>query len=428
MDDDDDTIGVDNITLTGDQQVALDKFVTFLTDPKEQVFVLEGYSGTGKSTLIKTLVDRLPGYLKTIKLINPSAQEFKLQLTATTNKAADAFSHITGMDVRTIHSFLSLRVSTDYRTKQTELIPATDVPEEGYLLFIDEASKVGSKLLELIFKQTKNCKIVFLGDRAQLIEVKAFNAPVFMAGFPGAMLTKVMRQTVNGIPQDNPITDLATQFRETVSTGIWTPFKPDGNYVIHLPREDFDAEVLAEFTRPGWKFSDSKFLAWTNKRVTEYNTAISSHVTGDPELQEGDYASVNKYVSHNKSNLKTDQMVYVSCVEPNTTEYGVLGNYVTLDHAHRFFLPKNMVMKKAREKQARDEEDFNLVQHINERWIDLRSVFAQTTDKSQGSTYDTVFIDIDDIARCPNGNTIARMMYVGVSRARKRVFMTGDFG
>ena len=58
------------ITLTPDQQNALEQFTRFLTDPSEQVFVLEGYSGTGKTTLVKTLLDRLPNLMKTARLIN----------------------------------------------------------------------------------------------------------------------------------------------------------------------------------------------------------------------------------------------------------------------------------------------------------------------------------------------------------------------
>jgi ATP-dependent exoDNAse (exonuclease V) alpha subunit len=61
-----------------------------------------------------------------------------------------------------------------------------------------------------------------------------------------------------------------------------------------------------------------------------------------------------------------------------------------------------------------------------ENWIDLRAAYAQTVNKSQGSTYDRVFIDLDDIRRCNSGDQIARMLYVAVSRAREQVFLTGD--
>ena len=61
-----------------------------------------------------------------------------------------------------------------------------------------------------------------------------------------------------------------------------------------------------------------------------------------------------------------------------------------------------------------------------ETWIDLRAQHACTIDKSQGSTYAQVFIDLDDIAKCNISSQVARMCYVAVSRARHKVYLTGD--
>ena len=163
-----------DITLTEDQQNALGAFHNFLMDPIETVFVLRGYSGCGKSTLVRTLIDRMPGFNKTAKLINPSHKEYEIALTATTNKAAENLGSITGQGAVTIHSFLELRVSTDYRTNTTTLVPRNADQKSGYLLFIDEASYVDAQLLGYIFKKTTNCKIVFIGDPAQLTPVKSY--------------------------------------------------------------------------------------------------------------------------------------------------------------------------------------------------------------------------------------------------------------
>ena len=209
------------ITLSDDQEAARAAFVNFLISPDEQVMVLEGYAGTGKSTLVKTLLDNMPKYLKMAKLVNPSMYEYETVLTATTNKAAEALAQISGAEVRTIHNFLGLRVVKDFRTGATELIPRDRTPESGCILVIDEASMIDSKLLTIIFEKTTNCKIMFIGDPAQLPPVKYTTTPVFNAGFKTAKLTKVMRQA-----EGNPIITLATQFRETVTTGIWTPFTP----------------------------------------------------------------------------------------------------------------------------------------------------------------------------------------------------------
>jgi len=80
----------------------------------------------------------------------------------------------------------------------------------------------------------------------------------------------------------------------------------------------------------------------------------------------------------------------------------------------------------AKAKEARKNKNWSMVDDIEERWIDLRPAYACTINKSQGSTYDQVFIDLDDVKKCNNANTIARMLYVAVSRARDKVIFTGD--
>ena len=52
------------ITLTAGQQNAYEHFASFVTDPTQKVLVIEGFSGTGKSTLVKTLIERLPGLIE----------------------------------------------------------------------------------------------------------------------------------------------------------------------------------------------------------------------------------------------------------------------------------------------------------------------------------------------------------------------------
>ena len=169
------------ITLTKDQQSAMDAFIQFLTDPIETVFVLSGYSGTGKSSLVKVLLDKLPSITKTIKLVDPKYKNYEVELTATTNKAAESLSYLTGAGVRTIHSYLGLRVETDHKNKVTKLVPSKLDPKTNTLIFIDEASYIDNELLGLIFKLTKDCKIVFMGDPAQLTPVKSKGTPVFDA-------------------------------------------------------------------------------------------------------------------------------------------------------------------------------------------------------------------------------------------------------
>lgn len=409
------------ITLTQDQQSALDAFHSFLLDPIEQVFVLSGYSGCGKSTLVRTIIDRIPDFMRTAKLINPNQKEYAIELTATTNKAAENLGQITGMGASTIHSFLGLRVQTDFRSNTTTLIPSAKEPKEGYLLFIDEASYVDKQLLGFIFKMTKNCKVVFIGDPAQLTPVKSQGTPVFDANFTGAALTTVVRQA-----EGNPIVDLSTKFRHTVNTGEFFSFTPDGESVKYLDRTEFNAAIEVEFTRADWRYQDSKILAWTNKCVIGYNHYVRNLAKGDPHFAVGDYAVCNSFITVNRQSVKTDQLVQITGISADELQYDVLGNWFTLDSGLRAFMPKTLESKNARIKQARAEDDFHVGSNIENTWIDLRAAYACTINKSQGSTFDRVFVDLDDIRRCNSGDQIARMLYVGISRARHQVFLTGD--
>lgn len=409
-----------SIILTPGQQAAYDAFARFLLIPHEEVFVLAGYAGTGKSTLVKELLKLLKSLPATQKLLDPDSQwGWRLALTATTNKAAEALAQATGEEVSTIQSLLGLRVSTDYRTGLSELVPKRgfETPVDT-IIFIDEASYIDSALLDQIFKRTQRCKIVFLGDPAQLLAVKSSSALVFKAGFPGAELTEAVRNT-------GPILELSTQFRKTVLTGEWFSFKPDGEQVRHLPRETFESELLLSFKDPAWHFSKSKVLAWTNRTVTAYNRAIREEIQGAPELHPGDYAVCNSFVSNGTYALKTDQQVLVGPIGPAYERHGAWGNDVQIGPAV-FFMPKSLELKKHALKLAQAADDVLTLHEIQSRWIDLRPAYAQTVNKSQGSTYDEVFIDLDDLGKCRNMDTLARMLYVATSRARTRVTFTGD--
>lgn len=407
--------------LTPDQEAALSAFSLFLMDPVETVFVISGYSGCGKSTLVKTLLEHLPDFMRTARLINPSQPQYEVALTATTNKAAETLGQITGYETGTIHSFLGLRVQTDYATSVTTLLCKSPEQKENYLLFIDEASYIDSQLMGWIFKKTKNCKIVFVGDPAQLTPIKSTGTPVFEANFTGAALTQVVRQA-----EGNPIVELSTKFRNTVNSGEFFNFTPDGHHIRYMEKSAFDLSIEQEFTRPDWRYQDSKILAWTNKCVIGYNQFVRTKVKGDPHFAVGDYAVCNSFISMNRQTIKTDQLVQITGIGEDTEQLGVLGNYFVLDDSLRVFMPKSLELKNQAIKKYRAADQLGNVSEIEMTWIDLRAAYSCTINKAQGSTYDKVFIDLDDIRRCNSGDQIARMLYVAVSRARNFVILTGD--
>lgn len=413
---------VDSLTLTADQEQALQDFAAFLVDPEESVFVLSGYSGCGKSTLVRVILDRIPAFMKMAKLINPSQFEYPIELAATTNKAAENLSQILGRDVKTIHSLLGLRVVNDVKTKTSTLDDSGAKMLMRTMLFIDEASFIDSTLLSMITRYTHSCKVIFVGDPAQLSPVKSSSTPVFKAGFKGAALTQVVRQA-----EGNPIIELSTKFRHAVNTGQFpSGLKLDGQHVRHLDRSEFNGAILEEFTRKDWAYSDSKILAWTNQCVVRFNDMVKAHLQGDPRFQVGDYANNNSYVQVGRKSLKTDQLVHITAIGYERELFGVQGHWFELDRTMEVFVPNSFKDKQDAIRKARAAEDYIAVSTMENQWADLRAVYSQTVNKSQGSTYDKVFIDLDDIARCNSADQLARMLYVAISRARFNVYLTGD--
>lgn len=410
------------LTLTQDQQNAYDKFSNFILDPVDDVFVLEGYSGTGKSTLVEKLIEDIPKILKMRELLIPDQKvKYDVQLAATTNKAAENLAHITGNDVRTIHSVLGLRVHTDYKSGKTILKPKLGAEKlHNTILFIDEASYIDDNLLKQIFLLTVKCKIIFVGDPAQLLNVGCSRSPVFGQKYTTAKLEQVVRQA-----DGSPITELATAFRHTVNTGEFFSFSPDGQAVAHVDRDKFEAQIADEFTRNDWNYRDSKVLSWTNKSAIYFNHGINELISGNPKFSVGDYAVCNTYVYNKAGGIKTDQLVLITNIT-KSERFGLKGHVYELDHCHKHFMPECHQEWKAKIKSARDQDELNKVSEMTNEWIDLRAAYACTINKSQGSTYDKVFIDLDDLKRCRNGNQLARMLYVGVSRARDSVILTGD--
>jgi hypothetical protein len=251
--------------------------------------------------------------------------------------------------------------------------------------------------------------------------VKHTRTPVFDAGFPGAMLSKVVRQN-----EGNPIVDLSTKMREWVESGEPpSPFTPDNHHVRIVSRDEFNQLAVKEMTRPDWAYSASKILAWTNNCVVAFNRAMRNQVKGDPQFQAGDFAINNTYLATKPVSIKTDAMVHILDITP-AVRHDVAGREFLLEGFGRVFMPDNQHDAKVRLKVAQEAGDYTVMQNIQDTWADLRAAYACTINKAQGSTYDRVFIDLDDIGKCRQAEQIARMLYVGISRARHEVILTGD--
>ncbi|QPG06935.1 AAA family ATPase [Salinimonas marina] len=413
-----------SINLNDCQKQAVTAFLRFLVDPEAVEFVIEGFAGTGKTTLVKHLIDNYDKYSVSASMLGAKLPEFsQIAVTATTRKAATVLAQSMGTDPLTIHSHLQLVLRNCYSTGGTYLSLASHAQvRENELIFIDEASFIDNEMKAHIKNQTRNCKIVYMGDPAQLINVKSSVSPIFGQGLRTTQLTEIMRH-------DGPISDLAAQYRNSVFTGKFLPPTVDGQQVRRVSPEDFGQEIQQAFTHQNYRADESaKVLAWTNNRVATYNEIISDLRGINDPLSPGEHVITNKPIIRPKSAeivYSTDRVVKVLKAEP-CVEKGIDGHLVTLQLGTQLFVPREHWKVKMLLKNLASKKEWQDYFYIKDHWGDLRPAYSSTVHKSQGSTYGKVFIDLTDIGTCRDADATARLLYVAVSRASKEVIMCGE--
>lgn len=409
--------------LTPSQQLGYEKFMQFYVDPSQTVMVLKGYSGTGKSTLIKTILRDLPNMAHMCRAIAPDWVEPEPLLTATTNQAAEAL-HISVdrvLPAQTVHSACSLRLHIpDYRNPKVKRLDIAGDPIENKLLIVDEASYIDRHLLKLILEQTINCKIVFVGDYAQLTPVEEDYMPAFEMNQCEIELTDLIRF------DPGPMTDIVTDLRGAVLGRGWKKFKLTPGVIDRVSREEFNEMAKHQFQRPD-EFPNLKILAYSNDRVTKFNNMLSRVIQGTSNPIVGQKMMVNQAVNNNASACYNNEEIQIGSIE-EAKEYGCDGWEIQLvGKAGYYFMPKRRGMQDEAHRRCLMKDDYQGMKIIADTWIDLRPTFSCTVNKSQGSTYERGFIDLDDICRfARTTNQLARLLYVAVSRFRKGVVFTGD--
>lgn len=170
--------------LSDEQQAARDQIINWYKASRAQCLTLGGYAGTGKTTLIKHLVDE--GFAS-IKVLTPSG------------KAAEVLRR-KGVPAQTLHSFLYTCLGTD---EDGQLIFETKDTDTPALMIVDEASMVSRPVYEDALAE--GCRILWVGDHGQLEPV---GDDVGLMAAPAVRLETIHRQAL-----DSPILAFATQCR-----------------------------------------------------------------------------------------------------------------------------------------------------------------------------------------------------------------------
>lgn len=421
---------LDIAPLNSGQQKASEGFFEFLFGPEKELNI-SGPGGVGKTHLMGHLIDKvMPEYLQTCKMMGIASEYHEVQMTATTNKAAEVLAEATGRPAETIHSFMNLTLREDFSTGKTYITKGKQWKvHQNKIVFVDEAGMIDTPLRQHILDGTQNCKIVYVGDHCQLGPVMESISPIYRETLPFFELTEPMRT-------NNPhLQAINHQLRETVRTGEFHPIRIVPGVIDHLTDGQMEDEIALHFTQ---QTHEKRILAYKNSRVIQYN----EHVRGLRQLpagfQQGEFLINNNAIRlGNGSMLRVEEEVEIVDQSP-VTELEEVADGVELE-VQRSTLKnrygsyyRDVMVPVDREhftgliKYYQKQKNWGRYFHLKGQFPDLRQRDAATVHKAQGSTYDTVFIDLGDLSTCHNPNMAARLLYVAFSRARQRVVLYGD--
>lgn len=411
------------------QKLAAEAFFDFLlTDTKG--FILSGPAGVGKTYWMGYIIDEImPQYLKTCELMGMKPEYTDVTMTATTNKAAEVLGLSTQRDTSTIHSFMNIRVREDYDLGKQFLTRTPQwVVHQNRIIFIDEFSMIDSDLDDIINSGTENCKIVYVGDQYQLPPVFETLTPVLRKGYPVFELTEQMRNS--GQPA---LMAICEQLRETVRTGVFKPIQTVPGVIEHLDDNQMQIELInALVANPE---PNSRILAYSNKQVNLFNEYVREQRQLPNLFTTGETLVNNSMLKLNaKQILSVEASVKVIDARGTRVEkIGRDGEFEVQEllirtpyHGdHMVLVPTDKGHYDQLIKYFKRIKDWVNFYKLQQQYADLRPRDASTVHKSQGSTYDTVFIDLENISKCTQPDVAARMLYVAFSRAKHKVYLYG---
>ena len=450
-------------TPTLKQGLALNKLANFVLEgKKDEVFLLKGFAGTGKTTLVATLVSSLWKVKMSAVLMAP------------TGRAAKVMSVYSGNKAFTIHKKIYFPKKQSGGGIQFVLAPNK---HRNTVFIVDEASMIpdtpadsklfenGSLLDDLMFyvHSGHNCKLILIGDTAQLPPVKLELSPALDEGrlslnydkeVECLELDEVMRQA-----DDSGILHNATNLREQLQSEFFEDFKFDlGNYkdiVRLIDGNEIQEAIDSSYSDNGKE--QTAIIVRSNKRANLYNQNIRERILFlDNEISVGDYMMV---VKNNYFWLKPNSEagfiangdiievlelfaikelygfkfaeVKVKMVDyPNQKPFEtvLLLDTITAETPSLSYDDGNRLYQEVMKDYAHEKSKYRKFLGVkNNKFFNALQVkfsYAITCHKSQGGQWDTVFVEQPYL---PNGvdKDYLRWLYTAVTRAERQLYLIG---
>lgn len=298
---------------TADQQKALCAFTEFLAVRTGMpAMILRGSAGTGKTSLVAAIVKTLTGLRQKVVLMAP------------TGRAAKVLSLNCGLPATTIHRKIyrqkkmegdfnldvNMHSDTLFVVDEASMISTMpQIPVEGMPAFIGNGGGVIDDLVTYVYSG-RNCRMLLVGDMAQLPPIGEDEAPALQAGVVGSYgldvtecdLDEVVRQK-----RESGILWNATMIRRLITHDEATELprvRFSGFADIRvLPGNELIEALSDSYAKAG--IDDTLVVTRSNKRATIYNKGIRAQVVDhDGELCSGDRVMVVKNHYFNEQGAK----------------------------------------------------------------------------------------------------------------------------
>ncbi|MDT7831559.1 AAA family ATPase [Flavobacteriaceae bacterium S356] len=435
--------------------------VNFIFDGKNHsIFLLKGYAGTGKTSTISTVVNNLWRAGK------------KAVLLAPTGRAAKVISGYSKRQALTIHKKIYFPKKQKNGSVDFVLQPNKHTDT---LFIVDEASMIpdrpqnaklfenGSLLDDLIsyVYSGHNCKIIFIGDTAQLPPVKLTLSPALEADrlevdyhkeVTEIELDEVMRQQENsGILANATVLRLLIQ--NDAKHFMFDLGYPD--IVRLVDGYDIQDAIISAYNNEG--VEDTAFIVRSNKRANQYNQQIRTKIRGqENEISVGDYVMVvkNNYFWLKDSSaagfiangdicevlrIRTIKELYgfrFAEVEIRMIDYPdqkpfdtvLLLDTLTSESPSLSYEESNKLYEAVKEDFAHEKSKYKQLLSIKKNKyfnaLQVKFSYAMTCHKSQGGQWKNIFIEQPYLPEGVNKEYL-RWLYTAVTRAQEKLFLIG---
>lgn len=455
---------LDDLKPNDDQIKALIHLVKFLKS-KSKSTSLCGPAGTGKTFSTKLL----------LQYIREELPDLNVVLAAPTHKAKIVLSRLSeGGEATTLHKLLGLKPNIsieDFDAKDIEFLEnyKLDFFDVNCLYVIDECSMINDDLFDLIIKRlTKdNNKVLFIGDSAQLKPVKQKHLSKCFNGtdYPGFKLAKVMRQI-----KDVVFVNELIRLREDVIDKFETKINENSSLIVYDDVTDFLRPIKEAFSTND--FIENPFkcrvACYTNSRVAAFNKIIRRLLKRDGVFAKGEILmGYDNFIQRGNDKYKlynANDYILLGYKKGmlDIPYHGKVSGYLirlmdTVDKSkHNFQVLDPHLDQKIIDRISFTLETFRL-SAINKftssyekklcwnHWYTMKDSFitmydmvfegrvvkkaslnygyALTIHKLQGSSYDEIFIDMNDIKRNISREDKRALQYVSASRARNKIYI-----